>query len=239
MTEPRGGELRPSATLAVLVITIVGAALAAQTPDTRSAVDLKGKLYRSVFSSGVGMLAAADLGKVPEPLRSRLARYLSRRAAFKSQYKNEPADLDAVRSDAKKRVLERAIVSLLDTAGIEKTAADFVAAAPIAHEWEGLPDRPLAEAGFAENVLKKDPSSPLAPWLYVFIAERHRVAFETYENQKNLEGMKAAARKYRTFVERARSSGDPIYAALVDDMERQPFLYIKSTSHPRDYDPDS
>ena len=43
----------------------------------------------------------------------------------------------------------------------------------------GLPDGPLEEANHAEALLKKDPSSPLAPWFYVFIAQRQRVAFET------------------------------------------------------------
>lgn len=227
-------------TAALLAIALAGGTPAAQVGQPPSAgVDLHGKLYRSAFSSGTGMLTANDLTDVPEPLRERLGRYLSRRASFKSSYRSEPDDLKRMRSDAKRRLLERAIVSLLEAPGVEKIAVEFVAAAPIAPEWVGMHDGPLAEASYAENVLKKDPSSPLAPWLYVFIAERQRIAFEAYENQKNEEGMKAAARKYRAFVERARAAADPIYAALADDMERQPHLYIKTAAHPRDYDPDS
>jgi hypothetical protein len=224
---------------AAVAIAALGIAGAAQTPDQKPASTFQGKLYRSVFSSGAGLLAPEDLATVAEPLRARLSKYLARRATFKSSYKSAPDDLNAVRSDAKRRVLERSLVSLIDTPGVEKMAAEFVAAAPIAHEWEGLPDRPLAEAEFAENALKKDPSSPLAPWFYVFIAQRQRVAFEGYENQKNEEGMKASAKKYRAFLERARAAGDPIYGAVVDDMEAQPFLYIRNTRNPRDYDPDS
>jgi len=224
---------------AAIIVVTLGATGAAQTKDAPPAVDLHGKLYKAVFSSGAGMLAVGDLAAVPEPLRARLEKYLTRRAAFKSSYKSEPDSLQKVRADAKRRVLERAIVSLIDSPGIEKAAADFVAAAPIAHEWEGMHDGPIAEANFAEGVLKKAPSSPLAPWLYVFIAERQRVAFETYENEKNEDGMKAAAKKYRTFIERGRAADDPIYGALIDDMERLPYLYIKTTKHPRDYAPDS
>jgi hypothetical protein len=220
---------------AALLILAVGAAGAAQSKD--APVDLQGKLYRAVFSSGAGMLAPADLETVPEPLRTRLTRYLARRTAFKSSYKSQPDSLQKVRSDAKKRVIERAIVSLIETPGVEKAAAEFVAAAPVAYEWEGMHDGPLAEANFAEGALKKDPSSPLAPWFYVFIAERQRVAFETYENEKSEEGMKASAAKYRAFIERARGVDDPIYAALVADMERLPYLYIKGMKHPRDYAP--
>lgn len=227
--------------LLALALTIVALTIptAAQAPDRKPAIALEGKLYRSAFTSGAGLLTPADVARVPEPLRARLTRFLERRAAFKSAYKSAPDDLNAVRSDAKKRVLERSIAALVEAPAVEKLAAAFVAPAPVAHEWEGLPDRPLAEATFAENVLKKDPSSPLAPWLYVFIAQRQRIAFESYENQKNDEGMKAAAKKYRAFTERARGVADPIYPALIDDMEAQPFLYIKSANHPRDFDPDT
>jgi hypothetical protein len=222
---------------AVLVILALGATAAAQTGESPPSVDLKGKLYRAVFSSGAGVLASEDLGSVTGPLKARLTRYLARRSAFRSGYKSQPDTLEKVRSDAKRRVLERAIVSLIEVEGIERIAADFVASAPIAYEWQGLHEGPLSEATFAENALKADPSSPLAPWLYVFIAERQRITFEACENEKNQEGMTAAAKKYRAFVERARAADDPIYRALVEDMDRLPYLYIKGSNHPRDFTP--
>ena len=235
MTDVRIRRLRAAA--AALVSAALAVPLTAQS-DGRGTVDLQGKLYRSVFTSGAGLLTGEDVEKVPDPLRSRLARFVAKRNAFKSQYKHQADDLPAVRSDAKRRAIERAIVSLVEAEGIERRAAEFVAAAPIADQWEGLPERPLEEATFAENALKKDPSSPLAPWIYVFVAHRQRVVFESYENVKNETGMRAAAKKYRAFAERARAAADPIYGALMDDMERQPFLHIKSTNHPRDYNPD-
>jgi len=223
--------------VSLLVLTL-GAAGAAQTADS-NAVDLQGKLYRSVFSSGVGLLTPVDVEKVPEPLRARLFTFLGRWTAFKTTYKSAPDDMKMMRADAKRRVLERSIVSLVDAPGVEKLAAAFVAAAPIAHEWEGMHDGPIREATFAENELKKDPASPLAPWLYLFIAQRQRVAFESYENEGDVEGMKAAARKYRTSMERVRAIPDIAYRAVADDMERQPFVYIKSkgSNHPKDYNP--
>jgi hypothetical protein len=212
----------------------------AQAPETKGP-DLEGKLYRSVFSSGVGLLTPVDVERVPEPLRKRLYTFLGRWSAFKTSYKHASEDMKAVRSDAKRRVLERSIVALVDAPGVEKLAAAFVAQAPVAHEWEGMHDGPIAEAAYAENELKKDPASPLAPWLYLFIAQRQRVAFESYENEGNVDGMKAAAKKYRAFLDRARALPDPAYAAVADDMDRQPFLYIKSkgSNHPRDYNPDA
>jgi hypothetical protein len=236
----RGRRRRRGAAAALAAIVLAAAPMAGGAlQDGGPAPNLDGRLYKAVFFSGAGVLSPADVASVPDPLKTRLTRFLTRRAAFKSAYKGNPESAEQARADAKRRAVERAIVSLVDGAGIEKTASEFVAGAPIAHEWEGLHDGPLAEAAYAENVLKKDPSSPLAPFLYVFIAARQRIAFETYENEKNEDGMKTAARKYRAFVERARAVEDPIYPALVADMERQPFLYIKATNHPRDYDPDS
>jgi hypothetical protein len=218
-----------------LAIVAAGTAARAQTKETGSSVDLKGKLYRSFFVSGAGMLTPADLPAIPEPLRARLSRYLKRRTAFKSSYKSAPDTIEQVRADAKKREIERAIVSAIEAPGIEQMAADFVAKAAIADTWEGTHAGPLGEAHYAEEALKTYASSPLAPWFYVFIAQRQRVAFEAYENEKDQAGMKAAAATYRAYVDRARAVDDPFFAALILDMERQPYLYIKSTNHPKDY----
>ena len=225
-------------TFAMLIAAACSAVAAAQTAPGSTA-DLQGKLYKSVFSAGVGALTAADLAAAPAQVRDRLAKYLERRAAFKSSYKSQADSFDSVRVDAKRRLLEQAIVALIDTAEIQRMAADYVAAAPIHNEWKGMPEGPLEEANHAEALLKKDPSSPLAPWFYVFIAHRQRAAFEASEVQKNEEGMKAAAKKYRAFVERARAVPDPIFPALIADLDRQPYVYLKSANHPRDYNPDA
>jgi hypothetical protein len=223
-------------TLAVALALAPTTLVRSQAP-TVAAADLQGKLYRSVFSSGSGVLAPADVKALPEPVRGRLEKYLARRGAFKSNYKSEADSFERVRVDAKRRLVEQAIVSLIDAPGIERIAADYVSTAPIRYEWEGMPDGPLEEANHAEALLTKDPASPLAPWFSAFIAQRQRVTFETCEVQKNEEGMKAAAKKYRTFVERARAASDPIFGLLMADMERQPYLYLKTATHPRDYKP--
>lgn len=218
----------------VLTLTLAGGTPVRPQGSDAAGIDLQGKLYRSVFSSGSGVLTAADVKALPEPLRGRLDKYLARRTAFRSNYKSEADSFEQVRVDAKRRLLEQAIVSLVDAPGIEKVAADYVATAPIHYEWKGLQDGPLEESTHAEGILAKDPSSPMAPWFAAFIAQRQRVAFETLALQKNDQGMKAAAEKYRTFADRAKAAADPIYAALISDMERQPYLYMKGAPNPRD-----
>jgi hypothetical protein len=221
-------------TLILTMAVAGGPAVRPQSSDI-AAIDLQGKLYRSVFSSGSGVLAPADVKALPEPLRGRLDTYLTRRAAFKSNYKSEANSFEQVRVDAKRRLLEQAIVSLIDAPGIERSAADYVATAPIHYEWKGLQDGPLEESSHAEAILAKEPSSSMAPWFAAFIAQRQRVAFETFALQKDDAGMKATAKKYRTFADRAKAADDPIYAALIADMERQPYLYMKGAPNPRDY----
>ena len=219
------------------LVLALAAALAPQAPGAD--IDLGGKLYRAVFTSGAGVLAAADVEKVPEPARTRLTAYLSRRAAFKSLYRNDADSLEKVRADAKKRLIERALVALIDAPGVEKMALEFVERAPIAYEWEGAPAAPLAEASYAEDALKKNPSSALAPYLYVFVAQRQRAAFEAADAKKDVEAMKAAAKKYRAFMQRARAVADPIFPLLADDLDRQPHVYMKTDKHPRDFNPDA
>ena len=186
---------------------------------------------------GAGALTLNDLPNMPEELRTRLARYLSRRSGFRSSYKAAADSFEAVRVEAKRRQIEQSIVALIETPGVEKMAADYVTAAPIRYEWQGLHDGPMEESAQAEALLAKDPATPLAPFLFVFVAHRQRAAFETYEVEKNQDGMRAAARKYRQFAERARGVADPIFPALIADLDRQPFVYIKTTTHPRDYNP--
>jgi hypothetical protein len=229
--------MKPAAApLVVALMLCCGAAATAQDGAAANA-DLQGKLYKSVFSVGAGALSAADLASVPAPLRQRLSSYLARRASFKSSYKSQADSFDAVRVEAKRRMIEQSIVALIDASGIERLAAEYVANAPIQYEWKGMHDGPLAEANQAEALLAKDPSGPLAPWFYVFIAHRQRAAFEAYEVEKDQDGMNAAAKKYRLFAERARGVADPIFPALMGDMDRQPFVHLKTATHPRDYNP--
>jgi hypothetical protein len=231
------GALRVSVAMIILASTAIVAQVPA--PPAGSTIDLGGKLYRAVFLSGPGTLSTGDLAAIPEPSRGRLSTFLSRRSSFSSAYESKPEDADAVARDAKRRLIERAIVALIDVPDINARALEFVKAAPIAHEWEGKVQGPLAEAAHAEDVLKKAPNGPLAPFLYIFIAQRQRAAFEAAERAKDEPAMKAAAKKYRAFMDRARSASDPIFRLLADDLDRVPFVYTRSQKHPRDYNPDA
>jgi hypothetical protein len=232
-------HMRKAMRVAAGLVVLAGVVVGAQSKPARPDIDLKGRLYRAAFISGPGTLNASDLVALPEPVQKRLTTFLDRRAAFSSAYDSKPEDADAVARDAKRRVIERAIVALIDGADIPRQAVQFVKDAPIAHEWLEYADGPLAEAAYAENVLKKDPGGPLAPFLYVFIAQRQRAAFEAAQRAKDEAGMKAMAKKYRAFIDRARAARDPIFGLLADDLDRVPYVNLKTDKHPRDFNPDA
>jgi hypothetical protein len=221
----------------MLAVTLAAVAVAQAPPEP--AVTLNGKLYKSVFFSGPGALTAADLAGVPQSVRPRLERYLQRRAAFASKLQPAASSFETLRMEAKKRVVERAIVALIETPDIESAAAAYVEQATILYDWTGGAESPISEAAAAEDFVKKNTASPVAPYLYVFIAERYRAAFEMMNVAMHKAEMTAASKKYRTFMQRARASEDAIFRLLADDMDRQPFLYAKSAFHPATFDPDS
>lgn len=225
--------------VAGLAFSVMAAWAFGQTAEyAHPEIDLRGRLYRTVFQTAPPYLGSGDIAALPGDLRERLSQFLVRRAGFTSAYESKAAGFEEAARDAKKRALERAIVSVVADENAGQLALDFLRNAPIAYEWEGMHEGPVAEAAYAEEFLKRDTSSALSPFLYVFIAHRQRVAFETYGHAKNVEGQKASAKKYRTFLQRARAASDPLYGLIADDLDRQAYLYIRTQTHPRDFDPD-
>jgi len=221
------------------VCAALAATLAAHAPAAQDTPDLQGKLYKTIFVQGAGALSSADLAGLPEPVRARLQRVLERRSAFHSRLEGGATDMAAVAVEAKKRRLEAGIVALIEAPDVERLAADFAQTARVVYQWDGGAAGPLGEAADAEDFLKRDPATPLAPYLYVLIAARQRAAFETMKAPADKAAMTAAAKKYRAFVQRARAADDPVFRLLADDMDRLPSLHVKSEFHPRDFDPDS
>jgi hypothetical protein len=73
----------------------------------------------------------------------------------------------------------------------------------------------------------------------VFIAQRQRAAFELADRAKDLNTMKAAAKKYRAVMQRARSAPDLIYGLLADDLDRLEYVYAQTNKHPATFNPDT
>jgi hypothetical protein len=223
-------------TTGVWLLAIAGG-LASFAQTLPPASPMLGALATAILRSGE--LTPADIARAPEAARPRVRTFAARAAAFR------PAPAPGESPERNRHVVERAIVALFDRPGIEQFAASYAASAVISLEWEGSPDGPLKEAAYAEAYLKKDPRSLLAPYLYLFLAHRHRAAFEAAayrqrQHQENtLEAQKSAARKYRAFLERARGvSADVIFPLAAADLDGQKYVYLDVGLHPGTFNPD-
>ena len=90
--------------------------------------------------------------------------------------------------------------------------------------------RPAGRVQYAEDSLAQNPKTPLAPHLYLFIAQRQRAAAEAADRTANTAVKTAALAKYRDYLARARNAPDPIFALIADDMERMPYVYVRKVN---------
>ena len=90
---------------------------------------------------------------------------------------------------------------------------------------------PLAEVRDAEAFLRAGPDTPLTPYTYLWIQHRQRAAFEL---ETGTEARVRAARKYQTFLKRARASSVATVVSLAEAIDAQPFVCRDVAAHPRD-----
>ncbi len=213
---------------AAFIVAVAIAGVRGQERLAHPSVDLKGVLYRAVFVGENVPPTRPGGDALPPELARRVERFLEKYSALASH--------SGARPD-KTAVLTRAIVALLDRDDATARAEAFLNDAPVADDWAGTSEAPLRQAAYAEKRL--NPSDPLAPFLYVFIAQRQRAAFEAADRANDLDTMKAAAKKYRAVMQRARAAEDPIFALLADDLDRMPYVFVPTAKHPATFNPDT
>ena len=135
-----------------LLLLATGGPAAVQDRLAHPAVDLRGTLYRAVFVSAAGPLSDPDLAALPEDLRARLSRFLIRQGTLERASGTPLAD--------PRRIVERAIVALVERDDAQALAADFLSEAPLAAEWGDGAEAPLREAGYAEFPLRVHRAAP-------------------------------------------------------------------------------
>ena len=89
----------------------------------------------------------------------------------------------------------------------------------------------LGEVSSAEAFLRARPDTPLAPFAYLWIQHRQRAAFEL---ETVSDARVRAARKYQTFLNRARASSVPLVVSLAEAIDAERFVYRDVAAHPRD-----
>ena len=135
-----------------------------------------------------------------------------------------------------RRSVEKGIVSLINSKGIEKAAADYARSAKLYYEWEGFADSPLDEARYAEDYLGKKPTTVIKPYLILFLAHRYRCAYECLEFEQKFDEQKAISEKYQQYLRMAKEYPDrsvsPLVKLIAEDLDAEPYLYLKTKNHP-------
>jgi hypothetical protein len=210
----------------VLAAALFGSLVAAQ--QTAAAL-----LAREAVLDEGPLLQPAMLAELNEADAAHLDRYLARRSAFVSRL-SIPPDGEAAPLHGRRVAIESAIVSLLDREGIEESAADVARALDLARPGQERPVAAGREAASAEAYLRAHPGSPAAPYLYAFVASRHRLALEASTDATEKERF---ARRYRTMADRLRQHPDGLVALLARGLDSLPSLGGGPAEHPRDYLP--
>ena len=74
------------------------------------------------------------------------------------------------------------------------------------------------------------PDTPLTPFAYLWIQHRQRAAFEL---ETVADARVRAARKYQTFLNRARASSVALVVSLAEAIDAQPFVYTRRCGPPQ------
>jgi hypothetical protein len=192
-----------------------------------------GRLYRSVAEwDTTSPFSSDDRARVPASLRSRFEAFVRCRARFRTGLPR-PTSFFATAALNRQQTLERALACLFEAPGIAAAATEYTQRARILYEWEGLASSPIEEAQYAEEYIAGNPDSPFVPYLYLFVAERWRYAFEYFVQSGNKPGIAASAEKYRDFIARARGA-DAFVRLVADDSDGMPFLAVNVGIHARD-----
>ena len=218
----RRAPLATRAAVCLLLLT-AGAGVVAQP-----GAPLEGRFAREVVLGEPGGLEDADVSRLSTADREALQRYLTRRDAHR------PAAVGSDDTDARRQVVERAIVGLIDREDVSEAAPDVARTLDLAPGTMGTAEEAQRQADAAERYLRAHPRSPAAAFLYAFIAGRCRLAIEASADIAEKERL---ARKYRTMLDRLRHLDDGAYVLLARDLDAVSSLSGKRADHPREYLP--
>ena len=190
-------------------------------PVPAVADDIGRSVYSAVFE---GEPPAAGGGASPE-YRQFYRRYEQTRLKANP----DPGNWEESALQNKKRALERAVFAF--GAG-RATAVRISKSIPLALEWEGMADGPLAEARAAQT-LAGDPSVAKAhDFLLLFSAHHYRAAAEAAILQRLAGEEDAGWKGYRTQLALALAASDPLIraAALVLAGKAEVYLPIEKAA---------
>jgi len=132
---------------------------------------------------------------------------------------------------ARRRIMVEQMVAILGQE-VHAEAEMFSEEVPLMGEWEGMSEGPVGEANFVDNWLRKRSGTPIAPFLHLFKAHRLRAGYEAARSRQEEDLWPILAQRYREAIKRARSSTNSLILCIADDLEAQPFVYLKGYERP-------
>lgn len=219
---------RAAVCAALLALLAVFPCAAKQKPST--AGPFEGALFRTLFNDPATPFRLDDLNRkaiaaLPDTLKARLATYAERYAAFHSRLTPPKTVAALAQTPAnqivyeKKQGMERAIIALTDSVGIEERATVYATQATIFHDEDTAHERFLAEALAAERWLD-DPC--LRPYLLLFLLHRFHCAYEFAIMGGDTHQAEVISQKYRSTLQLAREHPDPLVRLMAEDLDRYP-----------------
>ena len=232
--------------MAITVILVIAAAVSglAQVRQRPQGI----RLFHVFNCRPDDLRQARLLEQLPAPLR----RLVEDRLALCDRYHptlppgTDPDDKSMLM--AVRRELERAIVVFLGRPDVGGEAAAYAREARLSYEWEGFPEGPIGEAAYAEDYLRRHRSTPLKPYLQLFLLHRYRAAYEAATwsaanppRDVDLgqvlpswnEFARHAADEYTRVWAEVQRDGDMLTKAVADDLDSVDQLYVGPAGHPR------
>lgn len=220
----------------IVIGVALGVAAATAQPVPVGSPPFNGRLYAVVSRWEPPTLdPSRDGARIPPESRPRFERFVRCVASFRSRLADS-TEFFTNSARPHQRALERALACSVDAPNARALAAEYAARATILYEWEDLHTSPLEEASYAERFVLERPSSPLAPFLSLFIAERMRYAFELLDGAVTDPEMVSLAERYDRYLNRARAT-DLLVRLIADDLDGVSFVYRNVGKHPRDAQP--
>lgn len=132
-----------------------------------------------------------------------LADFIKRQKSF-PEPKSRPIDGPEKYLFNKKLGFQKAIYSLHDREDSFKLAQEFTEEVSLIYEWEGYRESPASEAKSAAQLLRRNPKTPIASYLHLFIGHRDLCAASFKGPEPERELLLKDARKHLTLA--AKSS---------------------------------
>lgn len=125
----------------------------------------------------------------------------------------------------KRAGMERGLVSLISGSDTDSLALIFLSKAPMPYEWEGYWRVIEAETVHAMSFLRRNPGTPLEPYIVLLLMHRLRAQEECMRVLESIPADRVVA-LYDSLLQVALNDPDPLVGYFARELDAEPFVYI-------------